>query len=261
MATPPSLAHVNAALQTGLNNAVPYEARLRNAYHRTLNTLVRNAAQRFGRAASHHGLTAASSSPWPMPDRDEVLNVRDAHEQLLEATQPTRVSMLSTMMGPALATVSATFTTTNPLTHHVLANMGSRITEITDLTRDEIMASLTDSHDQGLSIPHAARALSRDVRATNVVRSTLIARTEIIGARNGASLAAVRITGAAQYKQWLATNDAKTRFDHAAANGQVVPVSGTFTVGGYSMGYPGDQNAPAREVCNCRCTLIYRDSP
>ncbi len=32
----------------------------------------------------------------------------------------------------------------------------------------------------------------------------------------------------------------------------------SFTVGGVKMKYPGDPNGGAENVCNCRCTQIFR---
>jgi hypothetical protein len=258
---------VLAALDASAEKAQGTEVTLRNAYHRTLNVLVRDAARRFARHADP--LRAAGTPPsgrthgahplWVMPDRDEVLPIAESRAQLLAATQSIRVTLVTQMMAGGLASVGMSFAVKNPLVHSLLGNLGTRITEITDKTRDEIMLSLQDSYDKGLSIPHTARALSSTVRATNINRSTLIARTEFIGAKGGGQLAAVRLTGAATYKTWLATNDGRTREDHAEADGQTVPLSAPFDVGGYAMDHPGDQNAPAEEVCNCRCTMTYGD--
>jgi uncharacterized protein with gpF-like domain len=63
------------------------------------------------------------------------------------------------------------------------------------------------------------------------------------------------------YKRWLATEDARTRPEHADADGQTVPAHAPFSVGGSAMSYPGDPNAPADLVVNCRCTVIAADGP
>lgn len=246
---------VLAGIDEGADKAQAYESQLRNAYHRTLNMLVRDAARRFARHSLH------ASARWGMPDRDEVFPEDQARAALFASTQPIRVKIVSQMTTVGLASVGVSFAARNPLVQHLLANLGTRITEITARTRNQIMASLADSYEQGLSIPHAARAMSATVRATNITRSTLIARTELIGAKAGSSLAVVQITGAASYKVWLATEDARTRQDHSDADGQTVPLGSPFDVGGYPMDHPGDQSAPAEEVCNCRCTLTYADSP
>lgn len=93
-------------------------------------------------------------------------------------------------------------------------------------------------------------------------RERLIARTETVGANNQGSLAAMTEIAKAEgvehaTKTWLATDDTKTRPDHAAADGQTVPLGGKFQVGDVEMNGPGDNAGGAAEVCNCRCTLTY----
>lgn len=269
------LATLLDAFNVGVDQAAPLEATLRNAYHRELNRLAKTAARNFAR----HAITASaqpdpqSSNPdapnfvppsppgWVMPDADEVLSMTQIVAQLTAATQPTRVKIVTAMMGDSLASVGVGFDVQNPLAQQVLGGLGHRITEVSSFTRASIMASLQDSFDKGLSIPHAAREMAKTVSATNIARATLIARTEFIGAQNASSLASVQYSGAAKFKVWLATGDARTRPDHAIASGQTVPLSDPFDVGGYTMQHPGDQNAPAREVCNCRCTMTYTDEP
>ncbi|GAS98810.1 Gp8 [Mycolicibacterium canariasense] len=56
-------------------------------------------------------------------------------------------------------------------------------------------------------------------------------------------------------KTWIATNDAKTRATHWAADGSRVPIDAKFTVGGAELAYPGDPTGPPEEVYNCRCRL------
>jgi uncharacterized protein with gpF-like domain len=57
-------------------------------------------------------------------------------------------------------------------------------------------------------------------------------------------------------KEWVAVNDARTRDDHSAANGQVVDQDADFIVGGAPLKYPGDPSGPAQQVVNCRCTFV-----
>lgn len=45
-----------------------------------------------------------------------------------------------------------------------------------------------------------------------------------------------------------------SREDHIEADGQEVPKDDDFNIAGYAMYAPGDQRAPAGEVCNCRCS-------
>ena len=62
-------------------------------------------------------------------------------------------------------------------------------------------------------------------------------------------------------KEWLARRDGVTRDSHLLADGQRVNKVANFKVGGYNMRYPADssQGAPAGEIVNCRCTVIYHE--
>lgn len=92
-------------------------------------------------------------------------------------------------------------------------------------------------------------------------RADLIARTEVVGANNQGSLASwTALADDAQMtatKSWLATEDSKTRDDHAAVDGMTVGIKDTFTVGDVEMNGPGDNAGGAGQVCNCRCTMTF----
>ncbi|MFR9675813.1 phage minor head protein [Streptomyces sp. TR02-1] len=98
-----------------------------------------------------------------------------------------------------------------------------------------------------------------------------IARTESVGAHNGGAYAGAQAwsqeSGVEQYKQWLATHvrgpggapggfDDRVRPTHRHADGQLVPMDEPFSVGGFSLDYPGDPSGPAAEVIQCRCALL-----
>lgn len=57
-------------------------------------------------------------------------------------------------------------------------------------------------------------------------------------------------------QEWLATLDGRTRHEHRLLDGQRVAVGEAFHVGGASIRYPGDPQAPGYLIYNCRCTLI-----
>lgn len=76
--------------------------------------------------------------------------------------------------------------------------------------------------------------------------------TEIVSERTMADIAAAGLP----FKQWVSRQDKHTRPDHVAADGQVVPTSGKFLVGGAYMDAPGDSTAPGEQYWNCRCIVI-----
>jgi len=100
-------------------------------------------------------------------------------------------------------------------------------------------------------------------------RGETIARTETLKALNAGRQEALDqlienpnndVQSQDVVRAWDATSDSRTRETHAAADGQVVPQGEAFTVGGYSMMYPGDSSmgAPGEETINCRCYVDIR---
>lgn len=90
-------------------------------------------------------------------------------------------------------------------------------------------------------------------------RAERIARTETIGASNAAIDARaqrLRDAGETVYRQWWAHLDKRTRSAHRVAHRQTVTGESSFRVGGSDMRYPGDPNAPADLVINCRCIML-----
>lgn len=112
----------------------------------------------------------------------------------------------------------------------------------------------------GESQPKLA-ARVRDAIGVTTPRARTIARTESHGARNVAAMATLQRFESAygtrpgvMRKQWQATEDERTRHTHDEADGQTVQFSDPFTVGGFSLAFPGDPAGPPQEVINCRCT-------
>lgn len=56
-------------------------------------------------------------------------------------------------------------------------------------------------------------------------------------------------------KQWLTSHDEKVRRSHKLADGDTVPVAGSFIVGGTPLRYPGDPFGDPEEIINCRCGI------
>lgn len=144
-----------------------------------------------------------------------------------------------------------------------LERLGYFVAELGADTVAEVGRTLTEGANVGEAVPDLTKRVRAEFDASDA-RARLIARTEVVGASN--ELSYDRATeanrlGIALWKTWLATADARTRPDHAAADGQTVALDNDFTVGGVAMAHPHDTTAPAGQVCNCRCTLIYQDEP
>lgn len=80
-------------------------------------------------------------------------------------------------------------------------------------------------------------------------------RTEATATHNMSSLTTLNDTGM-QMKRWVSHHDRFVRPTHLAADGQSVPLSDPFIVGGAALMHPGDPDGPAQETANCRCVIV-----
>jgi hypothetical protein len=133
------------------------------------------------------------------------------------------------------------------------------VQDITDTTRKVLIEALKKATAQGLGVDDTVKLMY----ATTPERARLIARTETVTAANKGAALAAEATGLVLQKTWIAATDNRTRPDHAEVNGTVIDFEEAFIVGGYPMQQPGDRGTqgnatPAKEVCNCRCTVGYQ---
>ena len=122
---------------------------------------------------------------------------------------------------------------------------------------------LIDAREENLTLAQSAKKIRDTIIPLSRARAAMIARTEV---HNAASFASHNYhntirndLGINMFKQWVATNDARTRSTHSEANGQRVHMDGKFNVGGAEMDYAGDPAGGAKNVINCRCVIIYAD--
>lgn len=128
-------------------------------------------------------------------------------------------------------------------------------TVVNETTIKQIRQQLDQGINAGEGIPKIAERIEEVFKEANEVRAVMIARTETTKSLNGGSILGFEQLGV-QQKEWLATDDERTRPTHAAADGQVVDMESKFDVGGADLMHPGDPTGPADEVINCRCTMI-----
>lgn len=107
---------------------------------------------------------------------------------------------------------------------------------------------------QGESMDKIAKRIMnvQEMNKTQAIRS---ARTIVTGAENKGrqdSYARAEADGIILQKEWLATNDSRTRHSHAALDGAIVDQDKKFDNG---LMFPGDQNGRPEEVWNCRCSV------
>ena len=92
-------------------------------------------------------------------------------------------------------------------------------------------------------------------------RAEMIARTEMHIAANTAhhkihtNLAAE--TGEKFFKKWVNSGDQRVRDIHSNVDPNPVAMDETFSIAGDQLEHAGDPNASAKNVINCRCTVVY----
>ena len=92
----------------------------------------------------------------------------------------------------------------------------------------------------------------QEMNKTQAIRS---ARTIVTGAENKGrqdSYARATDDGIIMQKEWIATNDSRTRHSHAMLDGAIVDQDKKFDNG---LMFPGDTSGRPEEVWNCRCTV------
>ena len=102
----------------------------------------------------------------------------------------------------------------------------------------------------GESMDKIAKRL-RNVQEMNKTQAIRSARTIVTGAENKGrqdSYARAEADGIILQKEWLATNDGRTRHSHAALDGAIVDQDKKFDNG---LMYPGDPSGRPEEVYNC----------
>lgn len=125
-------------------------------------------------------------------------------------------------------------------------------------TTKNIIKKIVDSGiKNGQTVKEIKNEIKTKVPQINEARAKRIARTEVNSASNKGSFEGAKQTKLDLKKEWLATNDRRTRPAHRAANGQVVGLKAKFIVDGEFMEYPGDPSASYKNIVNCRCAITY----
>jgi SPP1 gp7 family putative phage head morphogenesis protein len=131
------------------------------------------------------------------------------------------------------------------------AEQTQRITGISDTIEIELRRELSAGINDGESVTQLAGRL-RGVFNMASSRALTIARTELVGAANQASLMSMQEAKVAKV-QWVTAGDELVRESHQEQDGEEVESGEAFTNG---LTYPGEQTGDPGESINCRCTLV-----
>lgn len=127
--------------------------------------------------------------------------------------------------------------------------------------KKQITNVVTSGILQGKSIKGLADDLQARIPTMNRDSAIRTARTAVTGAQNAGrmdSYVAATKMGIEMEREWVSALDARTRPEHAEADGQVVGVDEPFIVGGEKLMFPGDRSGSGWNIYNCRCTQIAK---
>lgn len=143
--------------------------------------------------------------------------------------------------------------------------LNKSVVQITEQTKKWITQQLSIGLEAGDGYEKIARSMVDS--QTNVMRARRITRTETVRASNQSALDAANMSKIKLQKKWISAQDKRTRriprdaTDHLNLHGIVIPLDEFFSEytneGIQLMIAPGDPNAGAASVCNCRCTLSF----
>lgn len=154
---------------------------------------------------------------------------------------------------------------------YVETRTATAITQIEGTTKKKITSVVKrlvgETILDGNSNTELASQLQDEFAALSASRSQLIARTEVASASTKGSMEAVKALDVPNMlKEWVSVQDDRTRdggvgddANHLDMDGVRIPIDDKFTVPpDATMEAPGDSNGGADQVCNCRCTLVYK---
>ena len=142
----------------------------------------------------------------------------------------------------------------NYVKEHALEHVKS----VTDTTIEMIRSAIADGEEEGLAVNSISKRIVGETGgAIARNRAYTIAITETHSAASYASQEAAKATGLELRKQWISTEDGRTRQSHLEADGQTRKMSEKYIVGTSRLEYPGDPSGDPSETVRCRCIEIY----
>jgi uncharacterized protein with gpF-like domain len=145
-----------------------------------------------------------------------------------------------------------------------MRNFGAKkVVQITETTEHQIRDVINEGVEIGATLTEIAKEITQRAPAIARTRAPVIARTETHSAAMWSQVEAIKDTGLTLRKQWIATQDARTRtldsgdFDHADMDGVTVGMDEPFDVDGDLLDFPGDPNGQPGNVINCRCVMNF----
>lgn len=146
------------------------------------------------------------------------------------------------------------------LTKYIIEIAGTKVTQVSDWTRQVIGALVLDAQENNLTMDELAKNIKDEFKEFSRYRAYRIARTEAQNALGFAHYAAgekaQEILGQTLYGEWVTSNDDRVRDSHAAVHGEKVKLGESFSNG---LKYAGEYTnaTDSKDNINCRCVVVH----
>lgn len=141
-----------------------------------------------------------------------------------------------------------------------LAERENRIKDAGERVWRKIHDEIQEALLEGDSMDEIAGRVKKSFKGIQDGRAKAIATTETTVAYETGRDLAMKSAGV-EWTEWVSAQDERVRHTHRDADGQVREMGDPFLVNGHEMAFPGDPEAPAEEVINCRCVRIAKSGP
>lgn len=154
----------------------------------------------------------------------------------------------------------------NPYTLDIINSinaMAKEQTKVIQLTSKEIISKVAKTAlEYGYTVEETTKLIQDKIKGIAKYRATRIARFELIGGANHASLKSADQVSGKVRKYWIYTHDKRVRPTHKHAGVKYnsknpIDLDKKFTVGSTQLMYPADRNGDKKEILGCRCTIGY----
>lgn len=145
----------------------------------------------------------------------------------------------------------------NSIDRWVSLRTAEKVTRINNTTKNMIRGIIQAGLNDGESNSSIASSI-KDAGRFSRIRASLIATTETHSAATNATKTMVADFKFKKEKRWMTAGDERVRESHANVSQEWIDEDEKFDVGGELLDIPGDPNGSARNVCRCRCVVMYR---
>lgn len=139
--------------------------------------------------------------------------------------------------------------------NYIRSTAASKVVKMHHSSKKAIRNIIDKQRADDATLDQIAKAINDKYKDFSRYRAFRIARTEIVGASNYASIKSAEQSEVVDYKEWASSGDKRVRESHEKVDGEKIPLKEKFKNG---LLFPADYSAnKPGETIQCRCTLVY----